>query len=252
MRCVEVLHQFLSLLGAGLFQHGAARYDDIAAAAVHFENLKRLRIVHQRRHVADRPDVDLRSRQEGDGAIEVDGEPALDLIEDDALDLLIILEGLLQLAPAFFAARLVARQHGFAESVFDPFEIDFDGVADLDLGRAARTGEFPQGDPAFGFQPDIDDGDVTLDGNHRALDDCTFLQVAITERFIDQLGKIFARRRGGGLSRNLSHKLLPTPKLKRARTHGHHRRARWLGSMPYSRTGCVPDLSFSAPSAVSQ
>src|SRR5262249_13469120 len=31
----EVLHQLLALLGTGLFQHGAARDDDIAAAAVH-------------------------------------------------------------------------------------------------------------------------------------------------------------------------------------------------------------------------
>jgi hypothetical protein len=56
--------------------------------------LERLRIVHQRRHVADRPDVDLRARQESDRAVEIDGETALDLIEDDALDLLITLEGL--------------------------------------------------------------------------------------------------------------------------------------------------------------
>src|SRR5262249_42252390 len=204
----QVLHQLLPLLGAGFFEHGAARYDDIAAPAIHFENLERLRIVHQRRHIADRPNVDLRARQEGDRAVEIDGEAALDLIEDDALDLFIVLEGLLELAPAFLAARLVARQHRLAERVFDPFEIDLDGVADLDLSRAARTGEFPQCDAAFGLQPDIDHRDLAFDGNDRAFDDRTFLQMAVTERFIDQFGEIFARRRGGGLSRNLSHKLL--------------------------------------------
>src|SRR5262249_12122828 len=207
----EVLHQLLPLFGAGFFQHGAARYDDIAAPAIHFKNLERLRIVHQRRHVADRPDVDLRARQESNRTVEVDSEAAFDLIEDDALDLFIVLEGLLELAPAFLAARLVARQHGFAERIFDPFEIDLDGVADLDLGRAARTGEFPQCDAALGLQPDIDDRDLAFDGDDRALDDRTFLQMAVTERFIDQFGEIFARRRGG-LSRNLSHKLLPPPK----------------------------------------
>src|SRR5262249_41719829 len=65
----EVLHQLLPLFGAGFFQHGAAGYDDIAAPAIHFENLERLRIVHQRRYVADRPDVDLRARQEGYRAV---------------------------------------------------------------------------------------------------------------------------------------------------------------------------------------
>ena len=80
----EVLHQLLALLGAGLFQHGAARDDDVAAAAIHLEDLERLRLVHQRADIADRPDVDLRARQEGDGAVEIDGEAALHLVEDDA------------------------------------------------------------------------------------------------------------------------------------------------------------------------
>ena len=39
----EVLHQLLALLGAGLFQHGAAGDDDVAAAAIHLEDLERLR-----------------------------------------------------------------------------------------------------------------------------------------------------------------------------------------------------------------
>ena len=44
----EVLHQLLALLGAGLFQHGAARHDDVAAAAIHLQDLERLVDVHQR------------------------------------------------------------------------------------------------------------------------------------------------------------------------------------------------------------
>src|SRR5580692_12937646 len=55
----EVLHQFLALLGAGLFQNGTARHHDVAAAAIHFEDLERLRIVHQRSDIADRADIDL-------------------------------------------------------------------------------------------------------------------------------------------------------------------------------------------------
>src|SRR6202040_3359527 len=133
----EVLHQFLALLGAGLFQHGTARHHDVAAAAIHFQDLERLRIVHQRADVADRADVDLRTRQEGHGAVEIDGEAALDLVEDDAVDLFVVLERLFELAPALLAARLVARQHGLAEGVFDAFEIDLDSIADLDLGIAA-------------------------------------------------------------------------------------------------------------------
>ena len=140
----EVLHQFLALLGAGLFENRAARHDDVAAAAIHLEDLERLRHVHQRRDVADRADVDLRARQEGHGAVEIDGEAALDLVEDDARDLLVVVERLLELAPAFLAARLVAREHRFAERVLDALEIDLDLVADLELAAAGRAGEFAQ------------------------------------------------------------------------------------------------------------
>src|SRR6202158_2321479 len=55
----EVLHQFLALLGAGLFENRAARHHDVAAAAVHLEDLERLRIVHQRCDVANWTDIDL-------------------------------------------------------------------------------------------------------------------------------------------------------------------------------------------------
>ncbi len=44
----EVLHQLLALLGTRLFQHRAARHHDVAAAAIHFEDLEGLRLVHQR------------------------------------------------------------------------------------------------------------------------------------------------------------------------------------------------------------
>src|SRR4029077_19420464 len=41
-------HDLAALLGARLFEHGAAGYDDVAAAAVHFQDLEGLRHVHQR------------------------------------------------------------------------------------------------------------------------------------------------------------------------------------------------------------
>src|SRR6185437_4388763 len=104
----EILHQLLTLLGARFFQHAAAGDDAVAAPAIHFQNLERLRHVHQRRDVADRANVDLRARQECYCAVEIDGEAALDLIEDDAGNFLVALERLLELAPAFLAPRLVS------------------------------------------------------------------------------------------------------------------------------------------------
>src|SRR4051812_39480326 len=55
----EILYQLLALFGARLFQHSAARDNNVAAAAIHLQDLERLIDVHQRCDVADRPDVDL-------------------------------------------------------------------------------------------------------------------------------------------------------------------------------------------------
>ncbi len=105
----EVLHQFLALLGAGLFQNGAARDHDVAAAAVHFQDLERLLDVHQRRDVADRPDVDLAARQERHRAVEIDREAALDLIEDHARDLLVAWNAFSSL-PQLSSRRALSRE----------------------------------------------------------------------------------------------------------------------------------------------
>ena len=139
-----------ALLGAGLFEDGAARDDDIAAAAVHLEDLERLRHVHQRADVADRADVDLAAGQEGDGAAEVDGEAALDPAEDHAFD---------AVAGGEFASRACPRRlrggRGRGLSIASPWrvldavDIDFDLVADLELGLLARRGEFAQRHAAF-------------------------------------------------------------------------------------------------------
>ena len=89
---VEARDDVGALLGARLLEHGAARDDDVAAAAIHLEDLERLLLVHQRADVAHRADVDLDARKERHGAVEIDGEAALDLVEDDAGDLLALLE----------------------------------------------------------------------------------------------------------------------------------------------------------------
>jgi hypothetical protein len=93
--------------------------------------------------------------------------------------------------------------NAFAERVFDAFEIDFHGIADLDFGGTPRAGEFAQRHATFGFQSDVDDGDVLLDADDRPFDDRSFLQIAAAEGFFDHAGEIFARRRGGSC---LSHK----------------------------------------------
>src|SRR3546814_15009360 len=63
----EALDQARTLLGAGFLEHRAARDDDVAALAVHLQDLERLRHVHQRGHVAHRADIDLAAGPAVDG-----------------------------------------------------------------------------------------------------------------------------------------------------------------------------------------
>ena len=141
-----------------------------------------------------------RARQERDRAVEIDREAALDLVEDDALDLLVGVERLLELAPAFLAARLVARENRLAERVLDALEIDLDLVADLELAAAAGAGKFADRNAAFGLRADVDQRHVLLDPDDNAFDDGAFLQTTLAERLIEHCGEIFARGRGSGSS----------------------------------------------------
>lgn len=170
----QVLDQARTLFGAGFFENGAARDDDVAAATVHLQDLERLRHVHQRLHVANRTDIDLRTGQEGNGAVEVDGEAALDAAEDHAFDALAFAEFVFKLVPGGFAAGAVAAEHRFAVGVFDTVDIDFDFIADRQAVRLAGHGEFAQGHAAFALQADVDDGLVAFDGSDGALDDAAF------------------------------------------------------------------------------
>ncbi len=195
----EALDEPAALLGAGLFEDRAARHHDIAAAAVHLEDLERLRQVHQRTDVAHRANVDLASRKEGDGAAQVDGEAALHAAEDHALDPVAGLEFLFELVPRGFAAGAVARQHRFAVAVLDPVDIDLDRIADRDLGLLARRRELAQRDAPFRLQSDVDHRHVVLDRGDGALHHLAFEGfVFAAEAFVEHGREIVAGREGRG------------------------------------------------------
>src|SRR5690606_4562256 len=196
----ELVDQLAALLGAGFFQHGAARDDDIAAAAVHLEDLERLRHLHQRGDVADRADIDLAARQEGHRTVEIDGEAALDAAENAALDALAFAELVLELVPRGLAAGTVAAQHRLALGVLDAIDEHFDLVADVErLLVFVAAGEFAQRDAAFALQADVDHGHAVLDPGHGALDDAAFeAAFGAAELFIEEFREIVARGIGGG------------------------------------------------------
>ena len=167
--------QLGALLGAGFFQHGAAGDDDVAAAAVHLEDLEGLR----------RPISGPTSRT-GRMSTWLPGrkatapprstvKPPLTRPKMTPVDALVLLERLFQAGPGFFAAGLVAGDDGLAHA----------------RSRCARGRPRPssptlqpavapgapnslQRHPAFGLQSDIDDGDIVLDRHHLALHDRAF------------------------------------------------------------------------------
>ena len=189
---LQALDQLAALLGAGLFQHGAAGHHDVAAGAVHLQDLERLRRAHQRADVAHRADIDLAAGQEGHGAAEIDGEAALHPAVDAAGDALLALERLFQVAPGFLAASLLARQHDGAVLVLVALDIEFDEVARLDVRLGAGRAEFLQGDAAFGFQADIDDGVFVGEAEDPAGDDRTVEAGIAAQGLIEERGEVFA------------------------------------------------------------
>ena len=221
--------QAAALFGAGFLEDGAARHDDIAAAAVHLEDLERLRLIHQRLDVADRADIDLAAGQEGHGAAEVDGEAALDPAEDHAVDAVAGFEFLFELVPGGFAAGAVAAEHRFAGAIFDAVDIDFDFVADLEVRLLARRGEFAQRNAAFALQSDVDDRQIVFDRGDVALDDLAFEGLVLAaEAFVEEGREIVAGRESGS-HRNCSFRL-----LKGSAADGHHDR-------------CVPMRTWTNP-----
>src|SRR3546814_17033284 len=83
---------------------------------------------------------------------------------------LFALEGLREALPGLDALGLLFREFGFAETVFDSFQRDFDFVADCNRDLAVDR-EFDQGNHAYGIQPRVDDEDVDLAPQHTRKDD---------------------------------------------------------------------------------
>src|SRR5688500_15599040 len=96
------------------------------------------------------------------------------------------------------AARLVAREDGFAVLVLHAIDEDVDDVAFADLGgRRAAIGELAERNAAFGLQPDIDHDEIIGDTNDAALDDRAFEARGTAQRFFEECCEL----RAGGVVR---------------------------------------------------
>lgn len=194
---IQFPNDFLTMLGAILFKNGTPRHDDISAALVHLQDLEGLRDVHQRSCILHGPDIDLAARQEGDSAAKINGEAALHAVEDDAIDALAPLEGLLKTIPGFFPARLVAADDRFTVRVLDALDIDLDRVADFQRRFSPWRCELLQRHAAFHLQADIDHSHVLFNGGDDALDDDLLEIAAGVHRGFEHVREVVA----GGVQR---------------------------------------------------
>ena len=177
--------QFGAGLGASLFHDRAARDHDIAAAAIHFENLERLFGVQQGGDVANRADIDLAARQERHRAVEIDGKAALDATKYNPFDALAVFEPFFEYDPGFLTARAFPAEHRFAAPIFDPVEEYLDFVADRQNLFVARGGEFLERNAAFRFQPDIYHRHVVIDRDNDSFDHRSFVLLGFVDRLLE-------------------------------------------------------------------
>src|SRR5450432_732448 len=160
---LQRLEELLALDTRGLFHHRAAGDDHVVALAIELDHLELELLVLEVRGVLDGTQVDQGAGKEGADAVHHDGEAALHLAAHDTLDDGAVGERIVEARPRGELLRLVARELGRAEAVFEGFDGDRHEVAGLHFDLAAVVLEFFGGDGAFRLESRVDDHDVRID-----------------------------------------------------------------------------------------
>src|SRR5687768_10844608 len=108
---LKLLHQLLALAGALDLEDHSARDDDVAAALVELDDLELVLLAQELVDVRHTPQRDLRAGEERIDAHEVDHNTTLDLLDERALDRLIVLVGETDALPHAHEVRLLLRQN---------------------------------------------------------------------------------------------------------------------------------------------
>src|SRR5882724_2486586 len=153
----EVRKSFRALGVDFLFQELFTRDDDVAALFVELDDghveglaLEGVEIVH-------RANIDLGTGKESAGAMDVDGDAALDAVNDNAGDRLFLVVSLLNVVPRVQALSLLVGEANGAVGADAAVDHDRDFVAGLELDCAGVILHFGDGDHAFGLGAEIDD-----------------------------------------------------------------------------------------------
>jgi len=190
---VQRLEQLGALLALRELDHRAAREHHVVALAVELDDLELEGLALVGGGVLDRARVDQRARQERADAVRHDGQAALDLAGDGAVDVLAGLERLLQADPRGEPLGAVARQPGLAVAVFERLDRHRHEVAGLHVELAAIVVELLDRDEALGLQSGVDDDEVVVDAHHLGGDDLALAHLLARQGFLEQLGEAFGR-----------------------------------------------------------
>src|SRR5438445_775837 len=170
----EDLERMLLLLLTLLLEDRPAREHDVAAAAVELDHLGADRLADHRGQVLHRPEVHLGARQERLDP-DVDGEAALDDLDDAALDRRPLLVGLGDRVPDLDLVGLVLREDDEAFGVFLGLEVDLDLLAHLRQDAVAV--ELLDRDRALALVADVDEHLARADVDHASADHLALLEL---------------------------------------------------------------------------
>ncbi len=174
---LQLLEGLGLLLLVLLLEHGLARQHDVVAAAVEADDLELELLALERLEVLDRLDVGEAAGQEGAHA-DVDGQAALDAVDDAALDDAAFLEALLDVGPDPHPLGLRVREQHVPLDVLGALEQHLDLVADLDRELAFHVAELVDRDQTLRLVADVDHHRVVVDRDHLAADDLALGEVA--------------------------------------------------------------------------
>ena len=192
--------QLFALFAHGSLEHGAARNNDVVALAVELDDLEFEFLAFVRRGVLDRTHVDERTRQECADAVRHDGQTTLDLAGDNALDQGTVVQSTFKEVPGSDALGLVARQTGFAETVFQRFDCDLDVIARLHFDFATIIAELVDRNVGLGLEAGVNDDEVLIHAHDFGSDDLTDAHFLAAEALFKERGKAFL---GGNRSRHV-------------------------------------------------
>ena len=182
---LELGHDDLLLSFELGLDEGLVRNDHVAELLVDLDNLELHGLVYIYVVVANGFHVDLRTGEECLDAEHVDDHTALRAALDVTLDDLVLLQGLVDTVPALELTGLLVRESQLTVLVLGRLDIDFDLVADFQIGVVA---ELRNGDDTFALVADVHQHLALGDGGYGTFYD--FADVDVRKRLVVSLGDL--------------------------------------------------------------